>query len=169
LCDILSDERMGLSLMNILGFCDHIYCTSLKILSFAISKSSVIPDYAMQIMPVLYIFATTAEKSVERLLSLAASRYKQLIFSVFGSPLPYDANMAFLVILEPSRHMLVEIFNKCETQFFLLISIFFIFCCCNVLSSVSGLYTLHDMSNCRLGSVRFFITTSIHIRTPSVV
>jgi hypothetical protein len=65
LCNILSDEGMYLSLMNMLGLCQvcvlHMYNMLLKILPHCIiSKCSVSPGFANQIMPILFSYATMA-------------------------------------------------------------------------------------------------------------
>jgi hypothetical protein len=76
-CNILSDEKMGLSLM----------------------KSFVSTGFGKQIMPILNILCYNGRLLTWTVVSLTKAKFKPLIFSMSGLALSYTANMLILMIL----------------------------------------------------------------------
>jgi hypothetical protein len=93
LCNNLSDDRMGLSLMNGLHllqvYVSHIWHVIENSSLCTIYKSSVSPGFAKQIMSVLLILCYNGSLVTWTVISLTASKFKPHIFSVPGFALPY--------------------------------------------------------------------------------
>jgi hypothetical protein len=102
LCNILSDERVGLSLIKILAFVRsryRIYSMLLKILPFALYKIPLCPGSAKQIMSVLRIFCCNGSLVIWTVVRLTTAQFKPLICSISGFAMSYTANMIVLMIL----------------------------------------------------------------------
>jgi hypothetical protein len=85
LCNILSDERMCLPLMNMLGLLSSVLITHIacywKFFFCTIYKSSLSPCFAKQIMPILLILCYNGSLVTWRVVSLTSAKFKLLIFS----------------------------------------------------------------------------------------
>jgi hypothetical protein len=101
---VLSDEKTGLSLMNMLGLSSSIYFAHIACYwksSFCTTyKSSVSTGFMEQIMPILCILCSNGSWVTWTVISLTATNFKPLIFSMSGFALPYAANMFSLVITD---------------------------------------------------------------------
>jgi hypothetical protein len=103
LCKILFDKGMVFSLINILTICQeyisHIWHDIENSSFYNIYKSSVIPGFAEQIMPILFIVCYNGSLVTWTVVSLTAAKLKPLIFSVSAFALSYATNMFILMIL----------------------------------------------------------------------
>jgi hypothetical protein len=95
LCNVLSDKRVGLSLMNMLGLSSSHWSISFG----TTQKSSVSTGFAKQIMPILRILCYNGSLVNWTVVSLITAKFKRLIFSTSGFALSYIANTFILVIL----------------------------------------------------------------------
>jgi hypothetical protein len=100
--NIIFDKRLGLSLMNrlrLLSSVLHIYHVIENSSFSTICKSSVSPDSAKHIVPILCIWCYNDCLVTWTVVSLTTAKFKPLIFSMSGFALSYTVNMFSLLIL----------------------------------------------------------------------
>jgi hypothetical protein len=103
LCNTLSDERMGLSLKNMLGLSSsvriaHVACYW-KINLCALCRSPLSPGFAKHIMSGLFILCYNGSLVTLTVVSLTAAKFNPLIFLMYSFAFSYAANMSILMIL----------------------------------------------------------------------
>jgi hypothetical protein len=99
LCNILSDGKMRLSLMNMLGLSSsvrigHIAC-NWKFFLLHYIQFLCQSGFAKQIIPILSILCYNGSLVTWTVVSLTTAKFKPLTFSMCGFALSYSANTFF--------------------------------------------------------------------------
>jgi hypothetical protein len=109
LCNILSDEKMGLSLINMLGLSSSVRITHTQHVTENFSfcttyKLSVSTGSAKHVMSILHILCYNSSLVTWTVVSLITAKFKPIIFSVSGFALSCASNKFILMIIYIGPH-----------------------------------------------------------------